>query len=261
MFKQLKPLNREEHRSLRFSAKQPYHFAADMMVSPIVAGEAAMIAREYPIVFARAADDVPLALLGVKEGVNAYVRPSGHWMARYIPAHVRRFPFMLANSTSPDKLNGKRAFTIMIDTAAPHFSSEQGEALFTPTGEPTAVLLKVQEVLTNLQHDTERTRKLVHALDAAGLLIERVLQAKPKNGGKPLALKGMRVIDTTKLATCAPDTLQALNRSGALMLIYAHLISLANLQDGPLLQNRTESTAAQIGDTISFGGIDWSKQN
>lgn len=261
MFKQLNPLNREEHRSLRFSANQPYHFAADMMVSPIVAGEAAMISREYPIVFSRSVDSAPLALLGLKEGTNAYVRSSGHWMARYIPAHVRRFPFMLANSKPSEALNGKRAFTIMIDLAAPHFSSEQGEPLFTPQGEPTAMLLKVQEVLTNLQRDTERTLKMVQEIDAAGLLVERILQAKPKNGGKTLALKGMRVIDTKKLAACSPDILQALNRSGALMLIHAHLISHTNLQDGPLLQSGSESNNNQIGDTISFEGIDWSKQN
>lgn len=261
MFKDLKPLNREEHRSLRFSGNQPYHFAADMMVSPIVAGEAAMIAREYPIVFSRAADHVPLALLGVKEGVNAYVRSTGHWMARYIPAHVRRFPFMLANTKAPEELNGKRAFTIMIDITAPHFASGQGEALFTPVGEPTDMLLKVQEVLSNLQRDTERTKKLIQDIDAADLLVERVLQAKPKNGGKPLAIKGMRIIDNAKLANCSPETLHALHRSGALMLIYAHLISLANLQDGPLLQGGPESTTAAAGDTISFEGIDWSKQN
>lgn len=261
MFKQLKPLSREEHRNLRFNANQSYHFAANLMVSPIVAGEAAMIAREYPIVFGPTADDLPLALLGVKSGVNAYVRSTGHWMARYIPAHVRRFPFMLADSKAPDALNGKRAYTIMIDANAPHFANEQGEALLTPTGEPTDILLKVQEVLTNLQHDTERTKKMIHDVEVAGLLEERVLQAKPKNGGKPLALKGMRAIDHTKLAACPPETLQTLLRSGTLMLIYAHLISLNNLQDGPLLQGVPEPLTTQTGDMISFEGIDRGKQN
>lgn len=84
MFKELKALDRQQHRALRLSPDQPYHFAAGLMVSPIMAAEIAQVAREYPIVFSRSASGLPMALLGVRPDVNAYVTPDGKWNARYI---------------------------------------------------------------------------------------------------------------------------------------------------------------------------------
>ena len=140
MFKELIALSRDQHRGLRFNPRQPYAFAARLMVSPIVAGEVKLIAREYPIVFSRS-EPMPLALLGVKKDTNAYVGANGDWPARYIPAHVRRYPFMLADSATENAAEGKRAFTVMFDAQAPQFAGEKGSALFTDAGEATPTLL------------------------------------------------------------------------------------------------------------------------
>src|SRR5690606_3825208 len=96
MFKNLKPLSSEQHRGLRLNPQQPFHFASSEVLIPLVAGEAAMAAREYVIVFGKSPDNVLQALVGVEPGKNLYVSDTGHWMARYVPAHVRRYPFQLA---------------------------------------------------------------------------------------------------------------------------------------------------------------------
>jgi hypothetical protein len=258
MFKQLQPLDRVRHRELRFSPRQPYHFAAGQMLLPIVGGEAAMVAREYPIVFSRTPGSAPSALVGVREGVNAYVRPSGHWVARYVPSHVRRYPFMLAEQPAkPGEATDGRKFTLMIDAAAPHLGTEQGDALFTEAGEPTPLIARVQETLLELQRDLERTLLLVRQLEDAGLLVERAIKASPQ-GGTPYVLEGLRVLDGAKLGECSADTLQALVRSGALALAYAHVVSMTNLQDGQLVQG-TAPAPAEAAGSVSFEGIDWSK--
>ena len=100
LFKKPKPLDSQAHRQLRYAPNQPYHFAAQQMFAPIVAGEASMVAREYAIVFSDTPGSLPLALLGASKGHNAYVRPSGHWMARYVPAHLRRYPFVMAEAAA-----------------------------------------------------------------------------------------------------------------------------------------------------------------
>ncbi len=256
MFKNIVALDRVTHRDLHFNPNQTYAFAAQMMVTPIVAGEANLIAREYPLLFALQPDRLPLALLGVDKDRNAYVDANGHWLARYIPAHLRRYPFMLADSAATPDAEGARNFTVMIDSAAPHLQGNQGSALLGAAGEPTAILQQVQQVLMSLQRDELRTRKLVTEIESAGLLRERVLEARPKKG-KPFALEGLRIIDKEKFAALPADTLLSLHQSGALALIYAHLLSLNNLQDGNLRQDDVVKLAApsQTADTLSFAGF------
>lgn len=258
MFKALAPLNRETHRGLRLNSTQSYQFAAGLMAVPIVSGEALLVARDYPIIFGHKDDDLPLALLGVQPDVNAYLLPNGQWQARYIPAHIRRYPFTLARGSEPAPEADKIAFTIMIDSAASQLSSSQGTPLFTDTGDLSPLLQKVQEFLLALERDSEHTLEMVRALAAADLLIERVLRVQPKSG-KGNALKGLRVIDTAKFAALPVETLQTLKASGALLLVYAHLLSLANLQDGPLQRGERKSVPNLFGNAPSFDTFDWSK--
>ena len=264
LFKQPKPLDSQAHRSLRLQARQPYHFAAQQSLVPVMAGEAAQIAREYALVFSDVAGTLPLALLGARQGHNAYVRPSGHWAARYVPAHVRRYPFVLAEQAPPaGAAPGTASRLVMVDADAPHLVYEGGLALFESDGSPSKVLQQVQQVLVMLERDSERTLQLVRQIEAAGLLVERVLQVTPRTG-RPVGLQGLRVVDETRLAALEPVALQALQQSGALRLVYAHLLSMVNLVDGPLVEGVAVAADAAAAGTsssgsISFEGIDWSK--
>lgn len=263
LFKQPKPLDSQAHRSLRLQARQPYHFAAQQSLVPVMAGEAAQIAREYALVFSDVAGSLPLALLGARQGHNAYVRPSGHWAARYVPAHVRRYPFVLAEHAPADGVVGTASRLVMVDADAPHLVSEGGLALFESDGSPSKVLQQVQQVLVMLERDSDHTLKLVRQIEDAGLLVERVLKVTPRTG-QPVGLQGLRVVDEARLAALEPAALQALQQSGALRLVYAHLLSMANLLDGPLVEGvavAADAAAAGSGSSgsISFEGIDWSK--
>ena len=281
LFKQPKPLDSQAHRSLRLQARQPYHFAAQQSLVPVMASEMAQVAREYAVVFSDVVGSLPLALLGARQGHNAYVRPSGHWAARYVPAHVRRYPFVLAESApanAPKGTNGTNGAgaadtagtrLVMVDADAPHLVSEGGLPLFETGGKPSQVLQQVQNVLMMLERESLRTLQLMAEVEAAGLLIERMIPLQPKTGA-PLGLNGLRVVDEERLAALDPATLHALQKSGALRLVYAHLMSMANLLDGPLVEGlaaEADAKAANGGGSatggssgsISFDGIDWSK--
>lgn len=259
MFEQTIPLDTQAHRYLRFRPNLPYHFAAREMLIPVMAGEAAQIAREYPIVFPVGYRDTPAALVGVNEGANAYVQPSGHWQARYVPAHVRRYPFMLADSsTAADAEQGQKLFTIMIDNDAPHLGADEGELLFQPDGKPAPMLEQAQKMLLHLEKDRVRTQALLKQIDETGLLVERILQIG-RESGSAHGLKGLRVIDTQRLAECPAETVYALHKSGALALIHAHLISLSNLNDGPLSRTDMGLAPTITDDPFNLGQIDWSK--
>lgn len=258
MFQQLTALTRDT--DLRFAPVQNYAYAASLMVSPVMLDEVALVARDIPLLFAKT-DAMPIALLGLKPGHNAYVAEKGQykgkWLARYVPAHVRRYPFMLAEQpTAAADGPGKRAFVIMADLAAPHFSDPKGTRLFDDQGQPTATLTNIQKVLMELQRAHLHTQRCVQQLLDAELLVERGLQAQSANG-KKIALEGMKRIDTQRLNQLPAEQLAALQRSGAMGLIHAHLLSLSNLNEAPLrlAEDLTPLPLAVAGDTLSFNGL------
>ncbi|MGM0693358.1 MAG: SapC family protein [Pseudomonadota bacterium] len=254
MFTRPTALDASAHRDLRFTANQPYDFARDLMLIPLVAGEATRVAREMPIVFPMG-EEVPQALVGVRPGENLHVKDSGHWVGRYVPAHLRRYPFLLAEiSTSEDQQSEKgRQYALQFDAAARHFERPDGQALIDSQGKPTEILQKIQKVLMSLQQERERTLELVKKLDQAGLLVERsitVVQGEDKH-----ELGGFRILDEKALARLDAEPLAKLRDSGALALAYAHLLSLSNLKDGLIAKAAAGADAAPDLDEV-FGSDD-----
>src|SRR5690554_6783747 len=252
----LKPTNldAEQHRDLRFTPNQPYDFARELVMIPVLAGEITRVAREMPIVFPKG-EGVPQALTGVNPGENLHVKDSGHWLGRYIPAHIRRYPFVLAEVDVSDAQRAEkgRQYAVQFDAAARHFERPDGHALLDAQGKPTEVLKKVQQILMGLQKDQERTRALVAQLDQAGLLVERSITVT--QGEEKHELGGFRLLDDKALAKLDADTLAKLRDSGALALAYAHLLSLTNLQDGLIAKASSAGQAPANLDEV-FGGDD-----
>lgn len=265
MFENLEPLSATRHARLCYQGNQPFHYAAGSISVPVGVSEAAMVAREYPVVFSLTDDStvaMPLALLGLEPGKNLHVNDNGQWVGRYVPAHVRRFPFIVAPVKQEQQGESQKTYVILIDRGAPHLSEDAGEALYVD-GQPSTVLRKVQHVLTVLQRDFERTAMLVQQLDQLGLLVARHLSVGTEQSR---AVTGFRVVDENKFSGLPADALQQLRDSGALALLYAHVHSLSNLRDGLLAQavgRAVAGTAAQQGSEMSLNLdlVDWNKLN
>ena len=261
MFKEVVPLSPEQHRTLRLSTSQPFDFVAADILIPITIGEVDRVAREMPIVFPRQGG-MPQALAGHKPGHNLHVHPNGQWLGRYIPAHVRRYPFILAEvPNAAEAGNGPpRRFALHIDRSAKHLGEQQGERLFDDAGRATPTLEHIQKVLTTFQQDAEHTQALVAQLNELGLLHEREIKITTADGQSE-TLTGFRVIDRARLAQLPADTLAALQARGALVLIYAHLFSLTNLQDGWIAKHRgvqgAQSIEQRAESSLKFDNIDW----
>ncbi|MGM0984663.1 MAG: SapC family protein [Pseudomonadota bacterium] len=255
MFNNPVSLNPETHRHLRYDGNQSYGFAADLMLTPVVSGEIKQVAREYVIVFSTGEKPLPQALLGTERGINAYVGDNPKWWARYVPAHLRRYPFILSAPSSAK--DGEQRFTVMFDDDAPHLGEIDGEPLFDQDGGPTPVLESIQHALSTLQTDFERTAKLVRQLEEHGLLVDQPIKVTPPSG-EPRGLKGFRVVDEEKLNSLGGDSLKTLYNSGALKLVFAHLISLSNLRDGVLAKKPgRQPGGGETPDLESlFGGDD-----
>lgn len=214
-------LNDQTHAQLRVRPAANFAYAAKTNSVPLLASEFFEAAREYPIVFARGeAGPVPAALLGLREAENLYVDSDGKWDARYVPAFVRRYPFVPGKGAQGELL-------VCIDEASPCFDSQEGEALFA-AGKPTAQLEHAIKFLTEFHQAAAATEQLGRRLQELGLLRQADSVAQ-LNDGTQLRLNGLNVVDETKLRALDRDAVQELFASNTLAVIYAHLMSLGNL--------------------------------
>ncbi len=245
MFTQLVPLNSETHRNLVFSPDLPFLFAKPLAMIPLTAAELFKASRELVILFPKQGG-VPQALVGVEPDNNLHVNDTGHWVGRYIPAHLRRYPFILSEMNIDEAARAEtgRRFVVQFDAAAPHFNLVGGLRLFSEDGKPTDLLNNIQKILMHLQQDQERTQVMVAELDAADLLVERAIRVN-RPQGEPVSLTGMRIVDTEALANLDPETTVKLRNTGTLAAVYAHLVSLTNLEDGWIAKQTAAPPAMQ----------------
>jgi len=106
---------------------------------PITAVEFPLASAEYTIVFAAEGENVmPAVLPEVKNQQNLYLSSQARWKASYIPAFVRRYPFVFSSS------NNVKTLTLCMDESLPGVNREgKGDALLGSDGKPTPYVEKV----------------------------------------------------------------------------------------------------------------------
>lgn len=228
-------LDREQHKNLRLKAADA-RFAAQNQAVPLLVGEFPEACLEYPIVFTKGQDGrwLALALTGLQNGVNAFVDAKGQWNARYLPASVRRYPFILAEGAN-------NQLSLAADLAAPQLGTE-GEALFNEQGEPTDVAKNVMQMLADFQAQAKASENLGTQLEEAGLLTQQNLQVR-LGDGRNAVVDGVWIIDEAKLRQLPDDKVLAWFKGGQMAAVHAHMLSLRNLV--PLLErSQTPPTAS-----------------
>jgi len=227
-YEKVVPLNKERHIDWYMQPVDSFNFTKNTNSLFIAAIEFNKIAREYPIVFGRNADgkSFPVALLGITPGQNLYLNSKGEWLAQYIPAYVRRYPFIVAS----DPADGKsRQLTVCIDESYAGFNqSETGNRLFLDSGEQSAILVQAIEFLKEYNQHLELTNIFCERLNEMGLL--EPMQAVIKmSSGEEQSMSGFMGINREKLKKLKAKVLMELVRSDFMELIYAQLASISNI--------------------------------
>lgn len=222
LYKDIKALNRDEHKTLKIKPADDCGFSSGTHLVPLAGLEFFQAAPHYPILFIGQNDQLmPIALLGLKEGHNSYLDESHKWQANtYVPAFVRRYPFVLAQ----DETDG---FTVCFDAAYSGWNEQEGRELFSSEGENSTYLNEMIQFLQNFTHEMERTRELVKALNDLQLLVPRTLQLTHPDG-ESFILRDFHAVDEARFTGLADEDVLSLHKSGFLGWIYAHLMSLGN---------------------------------
>jgi hypothetical protein len=244
-YERLVPLNRDAHATLKVRGGG-FGYAARTNSSPLLAAEMVDAARCYPILFVDIGQSqvFPIALLGLRVAENLFVVPGGGgWEeGAYVPAFVRRYPFVLTSD-----------MTVCIDEAFAGFDRDEGEPLFDESGGNAPALEQAVTFLRGFHDEAERTRALVAELQERALLKPVSLNVAPADGSDAYRIDGLQTIDEEALAALSGEAVMSLFRSGALAAVYAPQVSLKGLDE---LNRRTgaRATATPAQTEAEAGG-------
>jgi hypothetical protein len=223
IYKTAVPVTRGRHGDWCLETKPNYAFGKQTNSVPLMAVEFPQAAADYAIVFAGADEEfLPAVILGVRGDENLFIDGNDTWSASYIPAFVRRYPFVFS-------LSGDR-FVLCVDEAYQGFNQEgRGERLFNEDGKPSAYVDGILKFLQEYQAQFLRTRQFCSRLRELDLL-EPMQAQVTTDAGRKLSLSGFMAVNRTKLKELPPETLAELIKSDELELIYLHQHSMRNFE-------------------------------
>ena len=227
-FNDLMPLNSNDHKSWKSKNFDGVDFLGKTHALPLTIDEFIDAQRSFPIVFSAGEDPVPLALMGLNEGVNTFVDDDGQLMDRvYVPAYARRYPFILARLRQ-DSDDLSLCFDPTSGVIGDH---KEGNDLFTDAGEPSDYTKQVLEFCQKFEESGARTKAFMEQLTALDLLMDgEIAITQAENPDKPFVYRGFRMVDENKFRELSAEKLEELHKNGILILIHAHLFSLNLMQ-------------------------------
>ena len=226
-YKDLVPLSSVDHADFHARGLDKADFLVDQHAVPLTSDEFVAASRFYPIIFSAGETPIPLALMGLNEGINTFVDEEGKLKNPvYVPAYIRRYPFLFAR-LRPDSEELSLCFD---PTSGAIGQFDEGDALFVD-GQPSDATNAVLQFCQQFEEAGQRTSMFVEELQKADLLMDGEVSIQPDNSDQPFIYRGFKMIDENKLRELRGDVLRKMMQNGMLPLIFAHLFSLQLMRE------------------------------
>lgn len=226
-YQDLTPLNSRDHGTWKSRSTDQAKWLVNQHAVPLTVEEFPQAQRNFPIIFSSGDETVPLALMGLNEGVNVFVDDEGKLVENvYVPAYARRYPFLLAKLT-PDAKELSLCFDPSTDLIG---DFDEGAALFDDS-QPTDTCKNMLTFCEQFEEAGMRTAAFIAELNKHGLLMDGEVAIQRDGVEQPFIYRGFRMINQEKLRDVRGDILRGWNQSGLLPLIFAHLFSLDLMRD------------------------------
>lgn len=219
------PLMSRLHGRLVFTGKddESFAFAANLSAIALTTEEIPPALMHYPVVFSSGEASMPVVLTGIPGGANQYVDGEGRWRAGiYVPAYVRRYPFLLAKLT-PETQD----LSLCFDETCSWFGEADEGNLFIGD-EPTDMARGALQFCEQFEQAATKTRQFMTDLHDLDLLIEAQAEIKAE-GEATFVLRGFQMVSEERLRNLRGDQYRRLGTTGSLGLVYAHLFSLRHM--------------------------------
>lgn len=225
-YSQPEPLSPETHGKMGVkSLSGPFGFAKAGHAVPLTVGEFPLMAVTGPIIFV-GDDKLPIAVMGLNAGDNMFLRDDGLFEAGvYIPAYIRRYPFVFANDDAAQKM------VLCIDRAAEFVvDKDWDQPFFEADGQPSQYTKNCIDFCNNFEIERQRTMSFVQLLKDLDLFETKTASFTPVQPdgtqGEPQKIAEYFGISEEKLNKLPADKYIELRDNGALAQIHAHLMSL-----------------------------------
>ena len=241
LYSDLVPLSSVDHVDWKVRPFADMRYIAGTHAFPVTTDEFVMAQRFFPIVFSSGGDPVPLALMGLNEGVNAFIDEAGALAPNtYLPAYVRRYPFMLAR-LQPEAPDMSLCFDPSPGLIGPDV---EGTSLF-DGGEPGEQVKATLAFCEQFEMSAQRTSQFMKELIATGLLEEGEVTINNPDYPQPFIYRGFQMVNEQKLRDLRGDQLRKLSQNGILPLLWAHVFSLNLMSELFERQRRQGQVPAQ----------------
>lgn len=233
-YNDLVPLNSNEHGAYRVRPVDAAPFLAKQHAVPLTIDEFVTAQRFVPIIFSVGDDPVPLALMGLNEGVNTFLDDEGKLRGpAYVPAYVRRYPWMLAK-LRPDSDELSLCFDPSSETIG---AFDEGDLLL-DDGKPTDITNNILKFCEEFEQSAHRTGQFMKELKGLDILMDGEVSISVPGNDQPFVYRGFQMVNEEKLRDMRGDQLRKINQSGMLPLIHAHLFSLQLMRE--IFQHQVE---------------------
>lgn len=212
-------LSAAAHGTLKIRPEFDFSHAAKTNAVPVTAPEFVLAARSYPIIFVGEML-IPTAALGFQTDENLFVGPNGEWdRYTYVPAYVRRYPFILLGEQSAERLQ------LGVDEKGASTKAE-ARALFDGEKE-TETVREALNMCEQFHQAYLFTKEFSQALLDTKLVDERTLDVQQPNGEK-INIGTFMAVNEEKFKALSDKTVLDWKKKGFLHAVYFHLQSLNN---------------------------------
>ena len=227
LYTRVEPLNPEQHGKL--GVKQltnPFGFVSTAHFVPVLAQEFPQAATSYPIIFA-GEDKAPLAVMGIEPGTNLVFGKDGSTINQpYLPAYIRRFPFIVAN----DDANGRSI--VCLDVGA-DIVSVSGDWPIFKGKELSDYGKNCVDFCQRYEEDRGQSELILKQIKDLDLFHLRQIKHQPRDAagnpvGEETLVSEFFAVEEPRVHNLTGEQLVALRDTGALAYIYSHLISMSH---------------------------------
>ncbi|MES2988824.1 MAG: SapC family protein [Pseudomonadota bacterium] len=232
LYAEPRAVNSITHKSVALRTGQgDYFFAAKMPLVQVTVDEFERAMLDYPIVFF-GDDRQPFVVTSVELEKNQFVSDGEYRTGAYIPAYLRRYPFVFA------KDEGSDALILCLDQASNRLAAAgeaDTEALF-DGDTPTALTQQALSFCESYEGASARTRAFIDLVDELGLLERQSAKYTPPASDTSTLLLEYLTIDRARLDALDAESFQKLRDAQFVGAAYAVAASQAQWMVLPLLQ-------------------------
>lgn len=225
-YRKPEPLSLEAHGKIGVKKiDQPFGFLREAHAVPMTVSEFGLGAASYPVIFV-GSEKTPVAVMGISQGQNLFVDDTGMPLPDYyIPAFVRRYPFVFAADDGQDRL------LLCVDREAPMISDTPDMPFF-EGDQPSKYTQDAIEFCKEFERQRRATSEFVKLIESYDLFEQKSVTFQPRdqqgNEGAPQKIADYWAISEEKLNKLPAEKFIELRDNGVLGAIYAHLVSLLN---------------------------------